>query len=401
MVLASWLTVLHRLTFLVGKSPSRRRSARIQRLNFGIAGAAEQYEDRALLSAAPVVDLALVGPVNVTEGATPVVIAPTATVSDADSTTFDGGTLTATLTANAVAADQLGINNQGMAAGQIGVSGSNVTYGGTVIGTFLGGLGTTPLVVTLNSNATVPAVQALQDNITFQTSDDPTVSSVGDASADLPRTFQTVITDAAGGNSSLPATATIDVLEAVPAVTLSETQLTVTNSSPHAIDPGIQIAASGTGGANGAVLQVSLTNATANDQLGLLNFGRSRQSIRVNNGTLQFHGTSIGTITGIGTSQLTITFNEHATLSEVQQVARSITFRSISHATHQTTATFQFSDTEGTASNSASLLINVKRGGKPSGNPGVGGNGGGGNGGGNGGGGNGHGHQGGNNGHHK
>lgn len=362
MILTSWLSAFRSFGAFSGKAKSTRRSMRLNDLRLGLSSPPEQFEERALLSAAPVVDLALVAPVNYTEGTAPVAIAPEATVTDADSLNFDGGNLTASLTANASAIDVLGINNEGTAAGQIGVSGTDVTFGGVVIGTFTGGTGSTPLVITFDADATVEAVQALQRNITFGIS--------GDSDVTLPRTFQTVITDAAGGNASTPATATINVLEAVPVITLSRTEMTVKNSSPQAIDPGAVITTTGTETIEGAVLTVTLTGGTTSDSLGILNFGKSGRGLKIKGGSLFSGKTEIGTITGgTGGTPLVITFNENATLADVQKVARCITFRSLGHATHEADVAFQFTSSDGGASLASSIHINVKRGGKPS-NPG-------------------------------
>lgn len=363
MILTSWLSAFQSFGAFSGKAKSTRRSMRLNDLRLGLFSSPEQFEERALLSAAPVVDLALVAPVNYTEGTAPVVIAPSATVTDIDSVNFDGGNLTASLTANASTVDVLGINNEGTAAGQIGVSGSDVTYAGVVIGTFTGGTGSTPLVVTFDADATVEAVQALQQNITF--------GITGDSEVTLPRTFQTVITDAAGGNASTPVTATINVLEAVPVITLSKTEITVKNSSPQAIDPGAVITTTGTETIDGAVLTVTLTGGTTSDSLGILNFGRSGRGLKISNGNLFLNRVNIGTITGgTGGTPLTITFNENATLADVQKVARSVTFRSIGHATHEADVAFQFTSSDGGASLASSIHIKVSRGGKGNGNPG-------------------------------
>ena len=109
-----------------------------------------------------------------TENDPATIIAPGATLTDVDSTNFDGGTLTGAFTANGTADDRLEIRNQGSGAGQIGVSGNNVSYGGTIIGTFAGGVGLTALVVTFNASATAAAVEALLRNVTYRNvSDDP------------------------------------------------------------------------------------------------------------------------------------------------------------------------------------------------------------------------------------
>ncbi|MBM4075898.1 MAG: hypothetical protein FJ267_09665 [Planctomycetes bacterium] len=136
------------------------------------------------------------GSISYAVGGPSVAIDDDATISDADSANFDGGTLTVAITANVESSDILEIQNQGVGVGQIGVSGSNITFGGIVIGTFTGGNGATPLVVTLNANATPAATQALLRNITFRnTSATPSTN---------PRTAKVTLTDGDGGTSNIP-----------------------------------------------------------------------------------------------------------------------------------------------------------------------------------------------------
>jgi len=103
-------------------------------------------------------------------GKTPVIIEPSATITDSDSSNFNGGTLTVRITTNAFTFDRLRVRNQGSNIGQIAVSGgTTVLYGGIAIGTISGGTGATPLVITFNANANAAAVRALTRNITFET----------------------------------------------------------------------------------------------------------------------------------------------------------------------------------------------------------------------------------------
>nr|WP_306790067.1 cadherin-like domain-containing protein [Methylomonas fluvii] len=179
---------------------------------------------------APVLSFAT-GSVSYPENAGAVILAPYATVTDADLTNFDGGQLVVSFSANGQAEDRLAIRNQGTTSGQIGVSGNTVTYGGVVIGSFTGGTdGTTPLVISFNSNANAAAVQALGRNITYQ--------NVSDAPSSLVRTLQGYLTDGDGGTSnvvsgSLSITASNDAPVVTSAsLTLSEGQ-TVTLSAAN------------------------------------------------------------------------------------------------------------------------------------------------------------------------
>ncbi|MGE5466653.1 MAG: DUF4347 domain-containing protein [Ignavibacteria bacterium] len=97
-----------------------------------------------------------------------------ATVSDADSANFNGGSVSASISANGQAAeDVLSVGN----VGSITVSGANVSAGGTVIGTWSGGSGGAALVVTLNANATPARVQELVRALQYQDTDAGTVNT--------------------------------------------------------------------------------------------------------------------------------------------------------------------------------------------------------------------------------
>lgn len=91
-----------------------------------------------------------------------------ATVSDSDSANFGGGSLVASLTANATANDQFVI----FVGGQITGAGSQISYNGNAIATYTGGIGTVPLRFALTANATPAAVQALVRSIGFRINND-------------------------------------------------------------------------------------------------------------------------------------------------------------------------------------------------------------------------------------
>ncbi len=136
-----------------------------------------------------------------TEGDAPLAIDAAATLTDADSTAFPGGSLTVSL-ANGVAGDVLDLRDDGTGAGQIGVSGATVTFGGTPIGTLSGGSGGAPLVVALNAQATPAATQAALRNVRFTHNGVFTVGSV--------RSIQVVAND--GQAASVVATTTITLV---------------------------------------------------------------------------------------------------------------------------------------------------------------------------------------------
>lgn len=125
-------------------------------------------------------------------GQVPVLIAPVATVTDADMVDFATGKLTFQLVNGNQAADTVGIRNQGFGAGQIGTGGNILFYEGVNIGTFSGGTGVSPLVITFNSNADQEAVQATLRNVTFRTATNATMTT---------RTIRVTLTDGDGGTT--------------------------------------------------------------------------------------------------------------------------------------------------------------------------------------------------------
>lgn len=98
-------------------------------------------------------------------------LAPFATLTD-DNTSYDGATLTVTISNNGTADDQLTVNDVGAGPGEIGVSGLTLSYEGTIVGTLNGGTNGGPLIVVFNADACGCAVQATMQNIAFFTSSD-------------------------------------------------------------------------------------------------------------------------------------------------------------------------------------------------------------------------------------
>ncbi len=159
---------------------------------------------------------------SVLAGVGPTVIAPQATVSDVDSTSFNTGSLTVTVTNGVAGEDVLSIRNQGSGLGEIGFSGGNVTFGGTLIGTATGGVGATPLVVSLNGSATPDAVQALAANVTYENTKaaNPTTTA---------RSIRFVVND--GADDSTARTATVSIAQPDTTIAVSANNLTVTDAN--------------------------------------------------------------------------------------------------------------------------------------------------------------------------
>jgi hypothetical protein len=121
-----------------------------------------------------------------------------AAIDDANTTNYNGSTMTVTLTANGSSDDRLEIRNTGTGPGQISVSGNTVSYEGVAIATFTGGVGTTPLSVSFNNASNPTNAQALLQSVIFRNvNSDPDIT---------PRTVSVSVTHPDGGVGSATTT---------------------------------------------------------------------------------------------------------------------------------------------------------------------------------------------------
>ncbi|ROZ61403.1 beta strand repeat-containing protein, partial [Ramlibacter sp. WS9] len=347
---AQWQAALRLVEFdstSPGPGPSRQVTFQLDDGDGGSNLSTPQVKNIAITetNSAPVID-AQAAALGYTENDAATVIASATTVSDPDSTDFNGGSLTAAFTANGTAADQLAIRNEGNGAGQIGVSGANVSYGGVLIGTFAGGVNGAALVITFTSAAATPAaVQALSRNITFaNTSEDPST---------LARTVTFTVVDgdgvANGGDQDGATTATINVAAAndAPVLTPSGGNTAFTEAGAAvAIDGAITVA---------DIDSTTMTNATVQVTGGYLN----------GFDTLAFTGTgATGNILGAftaATGTLTLTSaGGTATMGEWQAALRLVTFDSTSTSPGATREiSFQLDDGDGGANLSTVVTKNI------------------------------------------
>jgi Ca2+-binding RTX toxin-like protein len=153
-----------------------------------------------------------------------------ATVSDADSADFDGGSIIVAITADGTPGeDVLSVQNEGSALGQVGVSGSDVSYGGVKVGEMTGGTGISDLVISLNGQATANAVQAILRKLIYSNTNtlDPST---------LIREVKITVNDGDGGSTIQ--TVTMDVVSINDAPTATNLTQTVTYTE----DPGSSVA---------------------------------------------------------------------------------------------------------------------------------------------------------------
>jgi hypothetical protein len=287
--------------------------------------------------------LQLGGNLNFPENGQPRLLASGAVLVDPDSTDFEGGVLSVTISNNATADDRLLIQSA-----TTSVSGSDVIYDSQVIGTFTGGSGVTPLIVTLNANATRDVAEALVRSIAFQT--------LGDAPSTAVRTVSFKITDGDGGTSNT-ANKTVTVLASNDSPVLSgggSVGYTL-NDPAVTIAPTIGLADPDNETFGGGLLSIALSAGT-NDAY--LDIGGS---FTISDDQVLLGTTVIGTVgSGYGTAnaQLQVALTSAATRSIAEQLLRSIRFFTIDGTAHETrTASFSMTDGSGGTSNTLSVDI--------------------------------------------
>lgn len=293
-----------------------------------------------------------------TENDGAVVVAPQATVSDADSLHFAGGRLIVSIAAGASPDDRLIIRSQG--APGVSVNGENVLLNGNVIGTWSGGdNGSALTVLFTTANATPLAVESLIRNIMYTNDSDALVTAN--------RSLQFVVVDAAGGSSSQPVTRVISVnaVNDAPTLTPGGGQVAYeTADSTIVIDPQMQFSDIDTSTFSGATLTIGFQSTLqTGDILAIRNEGAGANEINLNGTAVRRGTTVIGAYSGgfSSNSTLTITFNSNATAAAVQSVARNITFRidEDSPSAIDRVVRFQATDVAGGSSTAVTRTIEV------------------------------------------
>ncbi|MFP9467318.1 Ig-like domain-containing protein [Pectobacterium brasiliense] len=278
------------------------------------------------VNAAPVIVNLNGDSVNFTEGTSPISLdaGGNATVTDADSADFNGGSVRVAITTNRNSSeDVLGIMNLGTGIGQIGVSGSNVTYGGVVIGSFTGGSGVNDLVVALNASATPTAVQALVRALSYQNSNttDPAITT---------RSVSITVNDGDGGSAS--AIVTVGVTGVNDAPTLSATGNNVTyTENGSAVDLFSNVSVS-TVEAGQSITQLSLvvSNVSNGSSEQLQIDGTTIALISGNSGTTTTNGLSYSVSVATGTVTLTLSKTGGISASAAATAIDGITYRNTS-----------------------------------------------------------------------
>ncbi|MFO0701137.1 MAG: tandem-95 repeat protein, partial [Nitrospira sp.] len=329
-------------------------------LTDGGGGTSANYDTTVTVSGvndAPVVT-PIAPDVTFVEGGTAQLIDATGTITDVDSSNFDGGVMTISISANGTADDRLMVGNWGVGPGQVGVSGSDVTYGGTVIGTVSGGTsGSDPLVITFNTSATPSAVQEIYRSIQF--------NNVSENPSTATRTLTIDLTDGDGGTAT-PQTKLVYVQATndVPVLTFGEGDKNFTEDGLAVmIDVLPTVSDLDSTNFDTGTLTITISaNPSVDDRVELLNTGMGAGQIGVSGTNVYYGGTLIGTQTGgIGAVPFVVTFNADADASIVGEVMANIRFWVAGDTPSTATRTIEavLTDGDGGTSLTASKQITV------------------------------------------
>jgi hypothetical protein len=135
------------------------------------------------------------------------------------------------------------------------------------------------------------------------------------------------------------------------------------------VDSGVTVTDSDSSDFDTGFLEVTITNRTTGDVLGISSQGTGAGQISVTGTSVFYEGVQIGTITldGTGSNDLRVTLTSAANAVNVQALARRVTFANTETVPDTTTRTIQFAvnDGDGGTSSGATKDVNVLLGNTP------------------------------------
>nr|WP_320049975.1 InlB B-repeat-containing protein [uncultured Desulfuromonas sp.] len=291
-----------------------------------------------------------------------------ATVTDSDSSDFNGGKLTVAITSGEDAAeDLLGLETTGVVALAAATAGSNVSVSGSVVGT-LGNtiaVGNDLVVNFTTANATPANVQTLLRAVTYLNTDN-------DAPTTGARTVRTTISDGDGGTSAnADVTVTVAGSNDAPVIANLDGDSLTYNEDDAAtvIDVGGDATVSDvdtTSNFNGGNLTVTITAGedAAEDLLGLETTGLVGLAGTIAGSNVTVAGITVGTLgnnIAVG-NDLVVNLNTSATLARVQNLIHAVNYRNMDNAIPTTgarTVRTTVNDGDGGTSSAADVTIMV------------------------------------------
>ncbi|KZE85321.1 sulfurtransferase, partial [Chromobacterium sp. F49] len=269
-----------------------------------------------------------------------------ATVSDSDTSNFNGGNLTVHISANGHSGeDVLGISTAGTVTLSNGTnSGSTVSVGGVAVGTIDSsgvGSGGQDLIVDFNSNATASRVGTLVNALTFNdTAGTPNTST---------RTVQVTVNDGRGGTSSA-SSVTLAISDA-PLLSTSGGSSAFTagdnaTSTPVAVDGSVSVTDNASSTLASGTVSITGNFHSGEDVLAFTNDGSTMGNISASYNS----GTGVLTLTSSGAT---------ATIAQWQAALRAVTYTDSAVTPNSATRTISFQVQDGGSNTSTAVTKTV------------------------------------------
>jgi hypothetical protein len=273
----------------------------------------------------------------------PIIVDSSITVTDPDSTTFNGGSVTVDFDSIIEMEDRLAIQSSGTGAGQINLSGTTVKLGSVAIGTYAGGFSTnSPLVISFNSNATPAAAQALFRQITY--------AFAGSTPGTNYRQIRFIVDDGTDGISQAALQFVQFVHTAIPPVLTTSAGSTFypADRSAVRIDSGITVTDPDSLNFGGGFVTIDFSSfSNDGDRLSIQSAGIGAGQISLAGADIRFGNVSIGTLSDFD-SFLEIDLNRNATVAAVQALLRQVTYSFVGTDPEVDTREIRFSVDDGT-----------------------------------------------------
>lgn len=289
------------------------------------------------------------GSLSYTEDQAPVAVAPSISVVDRDSSNFDGGVILMGSDASLTSSDSLFVRS----AGAVTVVASDVIVNGVFMGTVLSNA-TSRLEIRLNLNANASNVTTLLRSVMYRDrSQNPSPLArnlylqIADGDGTVPNRYQKTLTVTPVNDSpTISGTARIvGYANNGPAVLIAPLAMVRDYDSPIA---------------NGGRLSISVTTgASTSNRLEI-----SGTLFTIVSNQIRRGGVVIGAVNtggGVGLTKLEFTFNQRAELWIVQQLIRSIQFRTVgSTSLVAPVVTMSLNDEQGGTTSLVSLTIDKR-----------------------------------------
>ena len=283
------------------------------------------------------------------EGAAPVLLDATATLSDPDSNSLSGGQLRLSWSNGAASGDQLGIDPAGGPEGRVALVAGSVTVDTTPVATLSGGTETNDLVLDLAAEATPSRIQVALRAIAY--------SSSADEPAAGTRELLASISDAQGGTGQANTTVLVSAVNDPPLLVIPTSDLNYDeNDPPLALAETAQVSDSDSSNFTDGLLRVRISSGRGDGDR--LSIATTNTIQTTTDGGISIDGSRIGTISQ-DASSIAILFDTEVTADTVAQVARALRYDNPSAAPLASTRTLAYQLSDGDGGTSAEITRNL------------------------------------------